>query len=126
MNEELKKIYIFLNTDIIETAPGKYKFPVSHDSVIHEMEKGAGVIYTHDPSFFSFENLEKGYEVIALREDHAGWKGIVLSGLLNQKGVRYIDKEMRPGNNAHKMLMAGAFEFQPINFDFDDLQKSAL
>jgi hypothetical protein len=124
----LKKIYIFLNLDVIEAYPGNRIFPVSHDSVIREMERGADVIYTHDPSFFNFENLEKGYDVTVLRRDGAGWKGIILSGLLDQKDVRYIDKEMRLGNNAYKMLTAGAFEFQPINFKFrfEGLQKAEL
>jgi hypothetical protein len=121
-------IYIFLNLDIIEAYSGNRIFSLSHDSVIREMENGADVIYTHDPSFFSFENLEKGYDVIVLRRDDAGWKGIILSGMLDQEDVRYIDKEMRPGNNAYKMLATGAFEFQPINFKFrfEDLQKAEL
>jgi hypothetical protein len=44
-------------------------------------------------------------------------KGVVLSELINSKCNRYIDKEMRRGNNAYKMLMAGAFEFQPMMFE---------
>jgi hypothetical protein len=77
------------------------------------MEKGVNTIYTHDPSFFQFDTLAKGYDVIVLRGDTE----IVLSELLDsEKSEKYISKQMRSGNNAFKMLMAGAFSMVPIEF----------
>jgi hypothetical protein len=114
MGKKLKIIYVLLDIDFVEAYPGEYIFPVSHDSVIREMKKGTDIIYTHDPYFFCFDILEKGYDAVALRRDNGDLKGVILSGLLNSRHSRYTDKEIRLGNNAHKMLIAGAFEFQPV------------
>ncbi|MDR1230796.1 MAG: hypothetical protein LBK61_05285 [Spirochaetaceae bacterium] len=76
----MKKIYVFMDRDVIVGfSPLRYIYPVSHDSVIKEMEKGADTIYTHDPSFFQFDTLNEGYDAIVLR----GGNGIVLSELLD-------------------------------------------
>jgi hypothetical protein len=111
----MKKIYVFMDRDIIAGfSPLGRVHPVSHDSVIKEMEKGVDTIYTHDPSFFQFDTLNKGYDVIVLRGDN----GIVLSELLDlEKSQKYIQKQMRFGNNTFKMLMAGAFSMVPVEFE---------
>jgi hypothetical protein len=108
-----KRIYIFLDLDIIEVYPAKYIFPVAHDSVIREMKKGTEIIFTHDPYFFQFDTLIKGYDVVVLRDD----KGVVLSELLNpETSEKYTEKKMRWANNVYKMLMADAFIMQPMIF----------
>jgi hypothetical protein len=118
-----KHIYIFLDLDIIEVYPAKYIFPVSHDSVVREMKKGTEIIFTHAPCFFQFDTLEKGYDVVVLRDD----KGIVLSELLNPKTrEKYIQKEIRWANNAYKMLMAGAFNMQPMGFPIPPLDHASI
>jgi hypothetical protein len=111
----MKKIYVFMDRDfVINLSPPKYIHPISHDSVIKEMEKGTDIICTHDPSFFQFDTLiEDGYDVIVLR----GNNGVVLSELLDsKKSKKYIDKEMRLAHNVFKMLMAGAFSMVPMMF----------
>lgn len=111
----MKKIYVFMDLDIIEVYPGKYIFPIAHDSVIREMKKGTDIIYTHDPCFFQFDILNDGYDVIAMR----GNNGIVLSELLDAeaRGKYGIDKEIRWGHNAYKMFMSGAFSMIPMMFE---------
>jgi hypothetical protein len=111
----VKKIYVFMDLDIIEPYPGNRIFPIAHDSVIREMRKGADVIYTHDPSFFQFDALNDGYDVIVLR----GGDGVVLSELLDREArEKYgIEKEIRWGNNAYKMLMAGGLPMIPMTFE---------
>jgi hypothetical protein len=108
----VKKIYIFMDKDLIDgPSPLEYICPISHDSVVREMKNGTKIIYTHDPSFFQFDILAKGYDVIIIR----GNKGIVLSELLDSgKSEKYTDKHMRFGNNTYKMFMAGAFAMVPM------------
>jgi hypothetical protein len=103
-----------MDKDCIPTSTGEYIFPISHDSVLKEMKKGTDIIYTHDPSFFQFDTLTDGYDVIVLRSGN----GIVLSELLDsEQSEKYIDKQMRFTNNAYKMLMAGAFAMVPMKFN---------
>jgi hypothetical protein len=120
----MKRIYVFLDLDVIEVAPAKYICPIAHDSVIREMEKGTDIIYTHDPYFFQFDTLGNGYDVIVLRNG----EGIVLSELLDPVARdRYgIEKEIRWGNNACKMLMAGAFPMLPMSFEVPPLDHPSI
>jgi hypothetical protein len=131
---KLKRIYVFMDLDVIEVYPAKivngvevsspkYIFPVSHDSVVQEMNHGTDIIYTHDPSFFNFDTLEKGYDVIVLRND----KGVVLSQLLDSKArYQYVNREIRWEHNTYKMLMAGVFEMQPMGFDIPPIDDNSV
>lgn len=72
------------------------------------MECKQEVIRTYCLDFFSFDTLEKGYDVIVVFR--SGY--IQLSELLDNTG-EYTDKEIRKAHNVHKMLVAGAFKFKP-------------
>jgi hypothetical protein len=111
----MKKIYVFLDLDLIEVDTGKYILPISHDSVVLAMKKRIEVIYTHDPYFFQFDTLNDGYDVIVLRNN----EGIVLSELLDRdkRGKYGVEKEIRWGHNAYKMLMANAFTMCPMSYE---------
>jgi hypothetical protein len=118
-----KRIYVFLDLDIIEVYPAKYIFPIAHDSVIREMRKGTDIIFTHDPWFFQFDTLKEGYDVVVLRDD----KEVVLSELLNpETREKYIQKEIRWAHNVYKMLMAGAFIMQPMGFPVPPLDHTSI
>jgi hypothetical protein len=105
-----KIIYIFLD---IDASKRMIQDPLSYESVKREMKNGNPYITTNVTDFFTFDILEEGYDVIVLRYNNGNPEYILLSELLTPDHQKYTDKEVRFANNAHKMLMAGAFNFQP-------------
>jgi hypothetical protein len=73
-------------------------------------------ILTYCLDFFSFDYLDKGWDVVMYRCDNIideMYEVLRLSELLDpEKRKQYIDKEIRKSHNVLKMFKAGAFKLK--------------
>ena len=82
----------------------------AHDEILKRTDNyvpyGYSSIWTYDPSFFCFDWLSKGWDVVVYRDG----KTISLTSLLRNDRT-HTNKHMRIAHNVYRMLIAGAFTF---------------
>lgn len=108
MDKTIKKIYVMVSNDIIDTINKDNLFP-SREDLLFAIKKNVKEIYTYDLTPFCFDTLDQGYDVILLKD----FKQIVLSELLLNNG-KYTIKEIRKEHKVLRLFLAGTLNWDPI------------
>ena len=90
---------------------------LSYDMIKEELESEVSpyaLMFTHCTNFFSFNTLDKGWNVVVRRTVDGEKRSIDLYDLLHTKGDDYVpsQKEIRREHDVHRMLIAGALAFK--------------